>query len=216
MIGRYLDPETAYAEILFGLIMALTFTLGATLVVGTGGEALHEIVYGAVTCNVAWGVIDAFFYILAELFELGQRGKQIRQVQTALTKSEAVRRIREVFDERIGPAATPEQRAQFYEAVHPLVMRMQAPRRRPTRDGLIGAAIVCILVSITSLPIVLPTLVIADTHAAIRVGNILLLACLFATGYGMAREVGGHPIRFGSIMAAVGLVLVVVAQALGG
>jgi VIT1/CCC1 family predicted Fe2+/Mn2+ transporter len=95
-------------------------------------------------------------------------------------------------------------------------MRMQVPEKRPTREGLIGALIVCVLVSSTSLPILLPTLVIPDTHLAIRVGNFLLLACLFATGYGMAREVGGHPIRFGSIMAAIGLVLVGVAKALGG
>ena len=38
-VGRYLDPTESLGEVLFGLIMALTFTLGAGLIVKEGAEA---------------------------------------------------------------------------------------------------------------------------------------------------------------------------------
>src|SRR5215469_542000 len=107
VITRYLDPEVIFAEILFGLIMALTFTLGATMVARlAGGEPLQDIVFGAVTCNLAWGMIDAVLYILGEVFALGTRAMQIKQVQRASTKEAAMRRLHEIFDDRIGTAST--------------------------------------------------------------------------------------------------------------
>ncbi len=216
MISRYLDAETAYAEILFGLIMALTFTLGASLIAELTGERRNDIVYGVVACNVAWGIIDAVFYILAELFELGRKGMQIRQVQTALSKDEAISRIRDVFDERIAPITTPEDRARIYGAIHEMVLRMAVPEKRPTREGLMGALAVFILVSATSLPVLLPALLVQNHVLALEIANLLLVICVFFTGYAMARAVGGRGIRFGFIVASMGLILVGVAKALGG
>lgn len=215
-ISRYLDPEDAAAEILFGLIMALTFTLGASLVAEGEVARLREVVYGTVTCNVAWGLIDGFFYILADLFEISRRGMRINQVRTAHTKAEAMETIREMFEEKIAAVATPEEREHFYGEVHGLVMRMTAPPRRPTRESLAGAAVIFVLVSATSLPVLLPSLLLKDIEIALQISNALLLICLFATGYGMASAVRGRAIRFGAITAAVGLVLVGVAKALGG
>jgi VIT1/CCC1 family predicted Fe2+/Mn2+ transporter len=216
MIARYLDPQDASAEILFGLIMALTFTLGATLVAEGEVARLREIVYGAVTCNLAWGLIDGFFYILADLFEISRRGMRITEVQRARSKTEAMEAIREAFEERITGAATPEEREHFYEEVHRLVSHMTAPARRPTRDSVAGAGIIFLLVSATSLPVVLPSLLLEDIAIALQISNGLLVICLFATGYWMATTVKGRPIRFGAITAAIGLVLVGVAKALGG
>jgi VIT1/CCC1 family predicted Fe2+/Mn2+ transporter len=216
MISRYLDPEDASAEILFGLIMALTFTLGASLVAEGEIARLREIVYGTVTCNVAWGLIDGFFYVLTDLFELSRRGMRITQVQKARSKAEAMERIREVFEETVAGVATPEERENYYEAVHRLVLRMTVPARRPTREAVAGAAVVFLLVSATSLPVLLPSLLMQDIQIALQISNALLIICLFATGYWMAKVVRGHPIRFGTIMAAIGLVLVAIAKALGG
>lgn len=55
---RKLNPADRASEILFGLIMALTFTLslGAT---GAGRADVQAVLIGALGCNVAWGAIDA-------------------------------------------------------------------------------------------------------------------------------------------------------------
>jgi hypothetical protein len=215
-IGRYLDPETVFAELLFGLIMALTFTLGASLVVGTDTDRSREIIYGVVACNLAWGLIDGVFHVLGELFELGRRGMLIKRVQTPRSREEAMLGIREEFDERIAAITTPEERERIYGTIHQLVMRMAVPETRPTREGLLGALLVFALVSATSLPVLLPALVLEDPGAALKIANVLLVACLFLTGRAMAKAAGGHGNRFGLIMAAVGLVLVGIAKALGG
>ena len=45
-IRRYLDPAERLGEVLFGLIMVLTFTLGAGLIVEEGAEATTRMLWG--------------------------------------------------------------------------------------------------------------------------------------------------------------------------
>ena len=60
---RVLEPLERLFEVLFGLIMALTFT--TTLSVATAGrEDVRTMLVGALGCNIAWGFIDGVFFIL--------------------------------------------------------------------------------------------------------------------------------------------------------
>ena len=58
-----LDPVSRASEVLFGLIMVLTFTLslGAT---DAGREDVRVMLLGALGCNLAWAVIDAILYLV--------------------------------------------------------------------------------------------------------------------------------------------------------
>src|SRR5215831_11759448 len=68
---RVLDPIDRVSEVLFGLIMVLTFT--GSLSVATAGHAeVREMLIGALGCNLAWGVIDALLYLLGGLAEKGR------------------------------------------------------------------------------------------------------------------------------------------------
>ena len=51
--AKYLEPSEILGEILFGLIMVLTFTLGAGLVVQEGDDAVREMLVAVVNCNIA-------------------------------------------------------------------------------------------------------------------------------------------------------------------
>ena len=56
---QHLDPGSHMGEALFGLIMTLTFTLGADLVIQEEGrEATRQMLIGILGCNLAWGIID--------------------------------------------------------------------------------------------------------------------------------------------------------------
>lgn len=58
--NRALDPGTRLAEILFGLVMTLTFTLGAGLLVQQEGrEGARTLLIAMIGCNAAWGVSTA-------------------------------------------------------------------------------------------------------------------------------------------------------------
>jgi hypothetical protein len=61
----YLKPSESLTEVVAGLIMVLTFTLGASVLSGGGGAAL----VGAIGCNVAWGIIDGVHYMMASTFD---------------------------------------------------------------------------------------------------------------------------------------------------
>src|SRR5262245_66177781 len=68
---RVLEPIERVSEVLFGLIMVLTFT--GSLSVATAGRAeVREMLVGALGCNIAWGVIDALLYLLGCLAEKGR------------------------------------------------------------------------------------------------------------------------------------------------
>jgi VIT1/CCC1 family predicted Fe2+/Mn2+ transporter len=63
---RVLDPSERAAEVLFGLIMVLTFT-GTLSVAEAGRTDIRAMLAGALGCNLAWGVIDAVLYLMGSL-----------------------------------------------------------------------------------------------------------------------------------------------------
>jgi VIT1/CCC1 family predicted Fe2+/Mn2+ transporter len=62
-IRRVLDPSERTAEVLFGLIMVLTFT-GSLSVVDAGRADVREMLLAALGCNLAWGIIDGVLYLM--------------------------------------------------------------------------------------------------------------------------------------------------------
>ena len=67
-VKHALDPIDRVSEVLFGLIMVLTFT-GSLSVAEAGREDVRTMLVGALGCNLAWGVIDAVFYLMGCLAE---------------------------------------------------------------------------------------------------------------------------------------------------
>src|SRR5215470_4577440 len=79
---RILDPMDRISEVLFGLIMALTFT--CTLSVATASHiAVRTMLIGALGCNLAWGIIDGGVHLLARLNEGGRAMVNWRAIRQA-------------------------------------------------------------------------------------------------------------------------------------
>src|SRR5262245_18745259 len=72
-------------EVLFGLIMVLTFTCSISAATG-GGEELSTILWSALGCNVAWGFVDAMMYLFSILLERGEAFSGIRNIRNATTE----------------------------------------------------------------------------------------------------------------------------------
>ena len=83
--NRLLDPATRVSEVLFGLIMVLTFT-GSLSVATADHEETRTMLIGAIGCNLAWGLVDAIMYLMSTLTERA-RGYQ---TLAAVRKSDAV------------------------------------------------------------------------------------------------------------------------------
>ena len=85
---RLLDPIARVSEILFGLIMALTFT--TTIGAATAGrEEIRTLLVAAVGCNIAWGLVDAVMFVMSALTERGRGLLTIRAVHNAASVEEA-------------------------------------------------------------------------------------------------------------------------------
>ena len=67
-----------------------------------------------------------------------------------------------------------------------------------------------------SFPAVLPFLVLNEPHLALQISNAILLSLLFFVGWRMARHTLGKPWIAGATFLLFGLLLAVIAIALGG
>ncbi len=65
---RVLDPIERSSEVLFGLIMALTFT-GTLSVAEADREEVRSMLVAALTCNIAWGLVDGVMYVVTALVQ---------------------------------------------------------------------------------------------------------------------------------------------------
>ena len=59
---RVLEPTERLSEVLFGLIMVLTFT-GSLSLAEKGRGAVRTMLIGALGCNLAWGIIDGIMIL---------------------------------------------------------------------------------------------------------------------------------------------------------
>ena len=89
---RLLDPSERLSEILFGLIMVLTFTCSFSAA-HAGRSDVREMLLAALGCNLAWGIIDAVFYLMGCFSELGHNLITFRAVRKAADPSEGQRII---------------------------------------------------------------------------------------------------------------------------
>src|SRR5262245_16586169 len=66
--GGLLNPVERSAEVLFGLIMAVTI-LGSLSIAHAGSTEVHTAAVAALGCNIAWGLVDAVMYLVRTLTE---------------------------------------------------------------------------------------------------------------------------------------------------
>src|SRR5690242_3868963 len=96
-IHRYLDPGDTLAEILFGLIMALTIISGAEILSSSDELDTDKLIAAVIGCNIAWGVIDAVLFRLGSMFYRSQRARFYRGLRIARSEAEALAAIQEEF-----------------------------------------------------------------------------------------------------------------------
>ena len=210
---RVLEPVERLSEILFGLIMALTIT-GAVGVATADRFEIRTMLFAALGCNLAWGIIDAGMYLMARLGERGRHALAARAVRETVNREDAHRIIAHEMPPLIAAAIQPEQLELIRERINKIPASDVGPRL--TGCDWRGALGVCILVILSTFPVVIPFIVIADTRLALRTSNALAVILLFLCGFLFGRHAGLPPWATGLIMVAVGIVLVTIAIALGG
>jgi VIT1/CCC1 family predicted Fe2+/Mn2+ transporter len=207
-----LDPVSRATELLFGLIMVLTFT--ASLNAAEAGRIdVRLMLIAALGCNLAWGLIDAAMYLLSTRGERALAALTLAEVRSATTPDAARSVIAGALPPIILPALTADDldRIQAHVASLP---DLDPVSRLGTSDYL-AAAMVFLLVFVGTLPVVIPFIFIQDPQVALWISHAIAITLLFLTGWSLGRS-WGRPWQVGVSMIGVGLVLVAVALALGG
>jgi hypothetical protein len=210
---RALDPIDRVSEVLFGLIMVLTFT-GSLSVYEAGREDVRTMLVGALGCNLAWGLIDAVFYLMGCLAEKGRDLATFRAVREAPDPGRAQRLIADALP----PVVASVLEGAEIESLRVRLLALPKPpeRARLGKDDARGALGVFLLVFLSTFPVVIPFIVMRDPVPALRVSNAIAVVLLFAAGYAFGRLTGRGPVWMGSAMVLLGSILVGITIALGG
>ena len=208
----FLDPMDRISEVLFGVIMVLTFT-GALSVATADRLEVREMLVGALGCNLAWGVIDAGLYLMGRLQERGRTIHTFRAVRDSTDEVAA----RQIVAETLPAVLVTALPSSELEVMRQAVRNMpEPPLPRLTMTDIGGAVAVFLLVFLVTLPLVMPFLFIGEPRLALRVSNGVAVALLFLSGYAFGQRAGLHPWASGLAMVVVGILLVGLTIALGG
>ena len=210
---RILEPIERLSEILFGLIMALTFT--GSLSVATADRAeVNIVLVGAIGCNLAWGLIDAIMYLMAGLHQRGLDLRTLMAVKGARHPQDAYRVIRENLPEMVAEELHPE----VLERIRARILDYKAATARPRIDlnHMRGAFGVFLLVVASTFPVIIPFLFVSDLTLAMRLSNAIAVAMLALVGFAYGRASGLSPWWTSLAMVLLGSVLVALTIALGG
>lgn len=208
-----LDPPGRLAEVLFGLIMVLTFT-GTISVSNAGKQDLRELIWAALGCNLAWGLVDAIMYIMDTLIGRARSIGQLKKIRE--TKSMDV--SREIIRDSISPLVADLLNDDEIDRLSEKMKQLPETTIRnsmTTKDFLIAGQIF-LLVFLSTFPVALPLLLFNDVAVAMRASNGVALLLLFAAGFSLARYSGLRPVVTALAYAGIGIFLVAITIILGG
>jgi hypothetical protein len=210
---RLLDPIDRVSEVLFGLIMVLTFT-GSLSVAESGRDDVRTMLIGALGCNVAWGIIDGMLYLMGCLAEKGRGLIALHAVRTAADPQAGQRRVAEALPPLVASILEPAE----LEAIYRRLMQLPAPPQRASlsKDEWLGGFGVFVVVFLSTFPVAIPFIFMREVGLALRVSNAIAIVMLFLLGYAFGTMTGRRPWLVGIGMVILGAALVGMTMALGG
>jgi VIT family len=210
---RPLEPIERISEVLFGLIMVLTITCSFSIAEADRKD-VRTMLLGALGCNLAWGIIDGFMYLMGCLSSRGQNIIALRALLTAPSREEA----HQVIADALPPVVASVLSEAELESLRQKLKELPEPPQRPklAKKDWLGALAVFLLVSLSTFPVVMPFIFVTDARLALRISNGIALLLLFLTGYAFGRQTGHRPWRMGLLMVLIGFAMVGLAMALGG
>src|SRR5262245_31554193 len=210
---RVLEPHERVAEVLFGLIMVLTFT-GSLSVAQAGHDDVRAMLIGAIGCNVAWGIIDAVLYLMGALAEKSRDARILHAVHHSKDDAQAHQLIAAARPASLASVVQPAE----LESMRRALQRLPDPPARAHlhRSDYVGGVAVFLLVFLSTFPVALPFACTADAAVAKRASNVIALVMLFLTGALYARCIGRPPWLVGIAMFLLGTALAGMTMALGG
>jgi VIT family protein len=210
---RLLDPVERTSEILFGLIMVLTFTSSISVAAG-GREETREILIDALACNFAWGLVDGVMFLMSRFIEQARNLATLRAIGDARSPAVAHRLILDGLPPLVSATLSTSEIESLRQRLSAQVEEHRSVRI--TTHDVVAAVAVFLLVFLSTFPVAVPFLIVRNPLTALRLSNAVALVMLFITGWSLGTYGGRPGWRAGLGVMAIGLVLVAITIALGG
>jgi hypothetical protein len=181
---RVLEPVERISEFLFGLIMVLTLTCTFNVREANRGS-VRTLLMDALGCNVAWGIIDAFFYLLNSLGQRRHGVALLKQLRRTSEPGEARRMVADALPPLMASLLEPQEIESLKGKLIQIPESTVWPRL--AKEDWLGAPGVFLLVFLSLFPVVVPFIFIRNARPALRISNVVALVLLFLAGYSFGR-----------------------------
>lgn len=210
--GPILDSIERVSEMCFGLFMALTF-VGAVSAANAEADVGRTVLFAALGCNLAWGLVDAVMYLVRTMTERGKRLTLAMQVKAAPDDAAGVRILHDALPTTMRDLLDPSE----LEAMRGRLVAATLPEK-PHLHGrdILGGLGIFVIVVLTTFPVALPFVLMTSMKEALLVSRILTFVMLFGGGFALARHAGAEGWKGGLMLVGLGVALTVAIIALGG
>ncbi len=208
-----LNPVDRISEVLFGTIMVLTFT-GAISAATDGRQEIRDLLWAALGCNVAWGLVDAIMYLMNVVLERAHSLTLIHRI----IHSESNDISRQILKAEIQPLVSGLLKDEELDNLTQRLKKIPPPSRRNLLSGkdFMAGLEIFFLVFLCTLPVALPFAFFQEVEFAMRASNGVALMILFIGGYILAGYAGFRRFTTAVIYVLIGVSLVALTMALGG
>ena len=209
-----LQPIDRFSEIIFGLIMVLTFTCSLSAA-ESGQQEIKTMLWTAIGCNLAWGIVDAMMFLMARLVDKADNFKAINRIKKARGEEEILKSVKAAIPPLLADMISVKQ----IDDIHLQMQQMpDIPRYSYlTRKEFVNAGIIFLLVFISTFPVIIPFFFLfKQPLMAIRLSNGIAILLLFISGITLGKHTGFHKWLTGLVFTLIGVALVLMTIALGG
>jgi VIT1/CCC1 family predicted Fe2+/Mn2+ transporter len=206
-----IEPIDRVCEIVFGVLMALSFT-GALSVATAGSQEVRTMTFTALGCNLAWGLVDAVMYLIRTATERRRKVTLLARLRATQDKPESHRLIADALPQLYASIVQPA----VLDALRQGLLTVRVPAVRLDGKDYAAAFGIFALVVLATFPVVVPFMFISKVVLALRVSNALAVITLFIGGFALGRYTGGRPLAYGLAMSGIGVALLAIIIALGG
>jgi len=208
-----LNPVDRISEVLFGLIMVLSFT-GAISASTDARDDVRELLWAALGCNLAWGSVDAIMYLMNVAIERGHAIMIIKNILRSKNAEEAGDILKDEIPPAIAGLMSDDELSELSDRVKKLPVPSERLLITPT--DLWAGIQIFLLVFLCTFPVAIPFGIFDDLEVAMRTSNGIALLLLFIGGFLLGKYAGFRKGITAILYTLIGVALVALTMALGG